>query len=84
MQDTKDRNIQTPNPETEDFDEDRTILSEQDIGDLDSVVLDFDDEEAEEREKAIKKKLLIIAGAALFAAAVTATVLILTRKKETK
>ena len=67
-------------------DEDRSILSEQDLNDLDSVVLDLEDEDEEEdvRREALRKKILFFSGAALFAAAVTVTVLILTRKKDTK
>ncbi|MBO4366815.1 MAG: hypothetical protein J5843_04070 [Clostridia bacterium] len=61
--------------------DDRTILSEQDLNDLDAVELDLVDEEAQAREKALKKKILIAAGAALFVASVTITVLLLTRKK---
>lgn len=66
-------------------DDDRTILSEQDLNDLDAVELDMADGEQDgsaDREKAVKKKILIIAGAALFAAAVTVTVLFLTRGKD--
>ena len=62
-------------------DDDRTILSEQDLNDLDAVELDLVDEEAQAREQALKKKILIAAGAALFVASVTITVLLLTRKK---
>ena len=74
----------TWNENAEESEEDRSILSEQDLDDLDSLELDLEDEEAEERKKLLKRKMLIIAGAALFAAAVTITVLFLTRNKKDK